>query len=714
MNSRKKENTSSHQLHKQGVYRDHQNHDYSEHSYNHEHDPGNPGEHKNHDSNKSDHNHGDHKSNHNHGDHHKQMAEDFKRRFWISIFLTIPVLLLSSTIQQWFGYELVFAGREYIVFALASVLYFYCGWPFLKGLFEELGKKRPGMMTLIAMALTVAYIYSSAVVIGLEGQPFFWELSTLIVIMLAGHWVEMKSVIQASSSLDKLMELMPDTAHRITGSGTEEIKADQIREDDKLLIKPGEKIPADGIVYEGSSSVDESVLTGESKPVEKNRDDEVVAGAVNAKGSLKIRVKNSGENSYLSRVIDMVQKAGKEKSKTQHLGDKAAFWLTIIALTAGTATLVAWLMVGRDFNFALTRMVTVMVIACPHALGLAIPLVVAISTSFSANNGLLIRNRTSFENSRKIDVVVFDKTGTLTMGRYGVSRYGSINGNEDKKMILGYAAAVEQESGHPIAGGIVTKAEEEKIDIPGATKVENMTGEGIKGQVNGLQIKIVSPGWLEKNSIKTENTEEPEETETLVYVLIDDKPAGYIALEDALRESSEEAIKRLKEMDIESYILTGDNETVTRSIAEKLNLKGYFAGVMPDKKQEKIKELQDEGRFVAMVGDGVNDAPALAQADVGIAIGSGTDVAAETADIILVDSDPRDVVKIIVFGKATHNKMIQNLIYATAYNAAAIPLGAGVLFWAGIMINPALGAILMSLSTVAVAVNAQFLKTSLT
>ncbi|MFO7924518.1 MAG: copper-translocating P-type ATPase [Bacteroidales bacterium] len=642
------------------------------------------------------------------------MAEDFKRRFWISIFLTIPVLLLSSTIQQWFGYELVFAGSEYIVFFLASLLYFYCGWPFLKGFIEETGKKRPGMMTLISLAITVAYIYSSAIVFGLEGEPFFWELSTLIVIMLGGHWMEMKSVMKASGSLDKLMELMPDTANLITESGIENTPANKIKEGDKLLIKPGEKIPADGIVYEGSSSVDESVLTGESKPVVKNKDDEVVAGAVNGKGSLKIKVKNSGENSYISRVIDMVQKAGKAKSRTQNLGDKAAFWLTIIALASGTITLAVWLLAGEDFNFALTRMVTVMVIACPHALGLAIPLVVAISTSVSANNGLLIRNRTSFENSRKIDVVVFDKTGTLTMGRYGVSRYDSLNGNKDNANILAYAAAVERESEHPIANGIVTKASEENVEIPDASEVENLTGEGIKGRIKGQQVMIVSPGYLEKNKIAVEKPVEPEKTETLVYILIDDKPAGYITLKDALRESSKEAVKQLNKMGIDCYILTGDNETVTRNIAEELNLKGFFAGVMPDKKQDKIRELQKEGLFVAMVGDGVNDAPALAQANVGIAIGSGTDVAAETADIVLVESDPLHVTKIIAFGKATHKKMIQNLVYATAYNVIAIPLGAGALFWAGIMINPALGAILMSLSTVAVAVNAQFLKTSLT
>jgi P-type Cu2+ transporter len=650
---------------------------------------------------------------HDHGDHHKHMAEDFKQRFFISIFISIPVLLFSSTIQGWFGFELDFTGRSYVVFALASILFFYGGWPFLTGLAEELKKKQPGMMTLIAMAITVAYLYSSATVFGLSGQPFFWELATLIVVMLGGHWLEMKSVMRASGALDKLMELMPDNAHRISDSGTEEIKATEIQEGDKLLIKPGEKIPADGIIYEGSSSVDASVITGESKPVEKKKDDEVVGGSVNGRGSLKIKVKSTSENSYLSKVVNMVQEAGKEKSKTQHLGDKAAFWLTIIAITVGFTTLAVWLFVGRDFNFALTRMVTVMVIACPHALGLAIPLVVAISTSASANSGLLIRNRTSFENSRRINAVVFDKTGTLTLGKYGVSRYDTLNGDHNKKDILALASALEKESEHPIAQGIVNKAEKEKLDIPDAESVENLTGEGIKGKVKDNDIKIVSPAYLAKNNIEADEKMEPDETETVVYVLIDDKVAGFIALSDKLRDSAKDAVDQLKESGIECYILTGDNETVTKSIAGKLNLDGYFANVMPDKKQEKIKELQKEGKYVAMVGDGVNDAPALAQADVGIAIGSGTDVAAETADIILVDSNPLDVVKLIRFGKATYKKMIQNLIYATAYNVVAIPLGAGVLFWAGIMINPAVGAVLMSLSTVAVAINAQFLRKKL-
>lgn len=650
---------------------------------------------------------------HDHGDHHQQMVEDFRRRFWISLIFTVPLLLFSTTIQGWFGYGIDFPGRGYVIFGLASILFFYGGWPFLKGLVDELKEKQPGMMTLIALAITVAYVYSTAIVFGLPGQPFFWELSTLIVVMLAGHWIEMRSVMQASGALEKLRELLPDNAHRITGEGTEEVGIDELEEDDKVLVKPGEKIPADGIIYEGKTSIDESIITGESKPVEKGKDDEVVGGSVNGNSSIKIKVKNISEDSYLSKVINMVEEAKKKKSKTQHLADRAAFWLTIIAISAGTVTLAAWLFAGRDFNFALTRMVTVMVIACPHALGLAIPLVVAISTAESAKNGLLVRNRTAFENSRKIDVVVFDKTGTLTKGQYGVSRFGTLNGETGDKEILRLAAGLEKESEHPIAAGIISKAEEMEIDIPSSENMENMTGEGVKGTVDGKEVRIVSPAYLQKNDIDIKDRPEPDEKETLVFVIVDGKPAGYIALSDELRENSKEAIRKLKEMEIECWMITGDNEKVSKGIANELDLDGYFAEVLPEEKKDKIEELQSKGRFVAMTGDGVNDAPALAQADVGIAIGSGTDVAAETADIVLVESDPLDVTRLIGFGKATHKKMIQNLIYATAYNVVALPLGAGVLFWAGIMINPAVGAILMSLSTVAVAINAQLLKRKL-
>lgn len=650
---------------------------------------------------------------HDHDHHHEHMADDFRKRFWISLALTIPVLLFSSTIQGWFNYSLVFTGRDYLIFGLASLLFFYGGWPFLKGMVSEMKKKQPGMMTLIALAIIVAYCYSSAIVFGLQGRPFFWELSTLIVVMLAGHWVEMRSQMKASGALDELMKLMPDTAHRITDEGTEEVKVSSLGSGDKVLVKPGEKIPADAIIVEGKSYIDESVISGESKPVQRKKDDKVVAGSVNGKSTLTIEVKDTGEDTYLSKVVGMVSDARAEKSRMQNLANRAAFWLTIIAIASGSITLAAWLAAGRDFNFALSRMVTVMVIACPHALGLAIPLVAAISTSVSARNGLLVRNRTSFENAGKTSVVVFDKTGTLTEGKYGVSNYESLADDVKNNELLRMAAAVESGSEHPIASGILNKAEEEEIEVPEASDVESMTGEGVKGKVEGKEVKIVSPSYLEKHDIEFDTGLLKETGSTVVFILVEDTLTGYITLSDQLRKNAGEAIAKLRSMGIDSWLMSGDNEQVTRSISEKLEMKGYFADVMPDEKEKKIQDIRDKGNFIAMTGDGVNDAPALARADLGIAIGSGTDVAAETADVILVNSNPMDVARLINFGKATHKKMIQNLIYATAYNVVALPLGAGALAWAGIMISPAAGAMLMSLSTVVVAINAQLLRKQL-
>jgi P-type Cu2+ transporter len=644
--------------------------------------------------------------------HHKGMLDDFRRRFWISLIIMIPVLILSPMIQHWLGIEISFPGDKYILAVLSSIIFFYGGYPFLSGLISEVKKLRPGMMTLIGFAITVAYVYSTAIVFGLPGMDFYWELATLIVIMLAGHWIEMKSEMSATNALEKLIELLPDEAHLITDSGTENVKVKELKKNDLILIKPGEKIPADGVIIEGKSYVDESILTGESKPVEKVKDNGVIAGSVNGNGSLKVKVKASEEDSYLSKVIKLVEDAQSKKSSMQHLADKAAFILTMVALFAGTATLIIWLSMGESFNFSLERMVTVMVISCPHALGLAIPLVVAISTAYSARTGLLIRNRTAFENSRKITTVVFDKTGTLTKGKFGVSKYDSFDEKIDKDELLKLAASLEQESEHPIATGILNEAKEKDLKLYKLTEFENMTGEGIKGKVDGKDIKIVSPAYAGRKKLSLPDDVSKNEG-TTVIVLIDDKPAGFFTLADEIRETSKEAIKELHKMKIKSIMLTGDNKEVAKEISDKLNMDGYFAEVLPDQKLEKVKELQEEGEFVAMTGDGVNDAPALAQADVGIAIGSGTDVAAETADIILVDSDPLDVVKVIDFGRETYKKMIQNLIYATGYNVIAIPLGAGVLYGYGIMIDPAIGAVLMSLSTVAVAINAQFLRKKL-
>jgi len=616
-------------------------------------------------------------------------------------------------IQGWFNYEINFDGSLYILFVLATFVYFYGGWPFLKGFYDEIKDKKPGMMTLIAMAITVAYLYSSATVFGLEGDDFFWELATLIDIMLLGHWIEMRSVMSASKALDKLAALMPDVAHRFTNGETEDVNVSKLQSGDKILVKPGEKIPADGDIAKGSTSINESMLTGESKPVEKEKGDSVIGGSINGEGSIEVTVGNIGEDSYLSKVITMVQEAQKSKSKTQNLVDKAAFWLTIIALTVGFATLITWYLIRGDLTFAVARMATVMVITCPHALGLATPLVVANSTALSAKNGLLIRNRTAFENARKIDTIVFDKTGTLTLGEFGVNNVKIFSDDYGEKEIIKLSASLEQNSEHPIAKGIIDKAREENIDLLEIDDFEALKGKGIEGRIDGKKMMVVSPGYLSEQDISVPSDVSDEGISTNVYLLIENELIAAISLSDQIREESVEAIKSLKDQGISCWMLTGDNEATAAEVADKLQLDGYFSEVLPDAKQDKIKELQNEGKFVAMTGDGVNDAPALAQADVGIAIGSGTDVAAETADIILVNSNPQDVVKLMNFGKATYRKIVQNLIWATAYNVFAIPLAAGVLISIGILISPAIGAILMSLSTIIVAINAKLLERSI-
>lgn len=647
---------------------------------------------------------------HDQHNHHEMMIEDFKRRFYISLIVTIPILILSPMIQEWTNLDIAFTGSNYLLFVLSTFIYFYGGWPFLKGLKDELKEKTPGMMTLIAMAISVAYLYSTATVFGLEGNDFFWELATLIDIMLLGHWIEMRAVLNASSALEKLAELMPDTAHLFKNGDVVDVDISELRSEDKILIKPGEKIPADGIIVKGTSYINESMLTGESKPVEKGVGDKLIGGSINGDGSIEVKVENIGKDSYLSKVIDMVKKAQESKSKTQNLADRAAFWLTITALTVGFATLVVWYLISRDFTFAIARMATVMVITCPHALGLAIPLVVATSTAQSAKNGLLIRNRTQFENSRKIDTVVFDKTGTLTHGEFGVNFIEIFDDNYSEKQVIELAATLESNSEHPIATGIIKKQEKMGLSTLDMDNFQAIQGKGVKGTIEGRDVMVVSPGYLRENNIEVPGELPEHGVSTDVFLIIDDKLIAAIGLSDRIREESYNAIKRLKEEGIKTWMLTGDNEKTARQVSEELGLDGYFAEVLPEQKQEKIKELQSKGNFVAMTGDGVNDAPALAQADVGIAIGSGTDVAAETADIILVNSNPEDVVSLIDFGRATHKKMIQNLIWATGYNIIAIPLAAGVLSGIGIVISPAIGAILMSLSTIIVAINAKLLK----
>ncbi|RCW58341.1 copper-translocating P-type ATPase [Halanaerobium sp. ST460_2HS_T2] len=641
---------------------------------------------------------------------HQKMLDDFKKRFKISLVITVPILVLSPLIQNFFGYSFDFAGSKYVLFALSTLIFFYGGWPFLSGMKDELSDKNPGMMTLIALAISVAYFYSSAVVFGLEGRFFFWELATLIVIMLLGHWIEMRSVMGASNALEELAKLMPDQAHKIVDGEVTEIKIKELKKGDQVLVKPGEKVPADGVIYEGDSYIDESMLTGESEPVARKVDDEVIGGSVNGDSSIKIKIEKAGDESYLSQVIEMVKESQADKSKTQNFADRAAFWLTLIAISAGTITLFSWYFISGDLAFSIERMATVMVITCPHALGLAIPLVVAVSTTLSAKNGLLIRDRTAFENARKIDTVLFDKTGTLTEGEFGVEAVESFVDEYNKEEILQKAASLEQESEHPIATGIVKKAKEDEVELLKVDDFEIIKGKGVIGKIEGGDFKAVSPGYLKENNIELPEDALKEGPFTEIFILEAGNLIGMVRLADQIRESSYEAVQKLKDKGIKVKMLTGDNQKTAEYVSNELGLTDYFAEILPDEKQKKVEELQAEGAFVAMTGDGVNDAPALAKADIGIAIGSGTDVAAETADIILVESDPLDVLKLIEFGSLTYKKMIQNLFWATGYNAFAIPLAAGVLAGVGIMISPAVGAVLMSMSTVIVAINAKMLK----
>ena len=661
--------------------------------------------------------HGNHQASMGHAghDHHKMMIVDFKKRFFVVLILTIPIMLLSEMIQHWLNIHISFSGSAYILLVLSTVVFFYGGWPFLKGWYDEMKIWKPGMMTLIGFAITVAYVYSVATVFGLQGMDFFWELSTLILIMLLGHWIEMKSVAGASRELELLVQLMPSDAHLVHGDHIMDVQTESLKENDVILIKPGEKIAADGVVIEGQSYLNESLLTGESKPVEKSKGEKVIAGSINGNGSLKIKVAHGAKDSYLSQVIRLVQDAQRSKSKTQLLADKAAQWLTLIAIVAGVSTFLYWFLAGKELSFSIERMVTVIVICCPHALGLAVPLVVAKSTALSAQNGLLIKNRTAFENSRKVTTIVFDKTGTLTVGKFQVSktvRLSSGEGEEvsSEKDIIRVAASLEQNSEHPIATGIVQKAKDLSIKIPTAENFKAITGQGVQATVEGRHVEIISSGYLHKKNISLPGNFSQDGDETVVFVVVNNQLAGCIALSDSIRPESEEAIRVLHQNNIKSVLLTGDNKQVAETVSKKIGIDNYFAEMLPHQKLEKIKELQDKGEFVAMTGDGVNDAPALAQANVGIAVGSGSDIAAETAGIVLVNSNPKDIVNLILFGKATYKKMVQNLGWATGYNIVALPLAAGVLYKIGILLSPAIGAVLMSASTVIVAINASMLK----
>lgn len=651
-----------------------------------------------------------------HTDHsgHEQM---FRKRFWINLALSIPVLVFSPSIQSFLNYSLpAFPGSNWITPVFSLLVFIYGGIPFLKMAVPEIKNRKPGMMLLISLAISVAFIYSIAAMLITSESTFFWELVTLIDIMLLGHWIEMRSVRQASGALNELAKLIPDTAERITANDdTEEVNVSALKSGDLVLVRPGASIPTDGEVESGESDVNESMITGESRPISKQSGDMVLGGTINGSGSLRIRVTATGDETALAGIMRLVDDAQKSKSGTQILADRAAGWLFYIALSAAVITAIAWT-IAIGFNAdVIARVATVLVIACPHALGLAVPLVVAITTSIGAQNGILVRDRLALEKARTVDTVIFDKTGTLTKGEFGVVGIQA-NQTVTEDDVLKLAAAIEGDSEHTIARGIRNEAENRKLDIPAVSNFEAIKGHGVKAMLNQSPVYIGGPRMLEKLAITPDeminNFDERSSSkgQTVVFVIRNDDVIGAIALADVIRPESKPAIIKLKELGIEPIMLTGDSQAVAQSVAEELGIMQVFAQVLPEDKEKKVTQLQQEGKQVAMVGDGVNDAPALIRADVGVAIGSGTDVAVESAGIILVKSNPLDVVNIFSLSKASYRKMIQNLIWATGYNVIALPLAAGILAPFGILLSPAVGALLMSISTIIVAINAQLLR----
>ncbi|MDF1500957.1 MAG: heavy metal translocating P-type ATPase [Anaerolineales bacterium] len=660
----------------------------------------------------------DHSSHEDHGADHTGHETMFRNRFWISFVLTIPVLLFSEMLQSWFGFTMpAFPGSGYIGPVFAVIIFIVGGVPFLQLAVPELKQRKPGMMMLISLAITVAFVYSLAAVVFDLGAGFFWEMATLIDVMLLGHWFEMRSIRQASGALDELAKLMPDTAERVTQEGeTEEIPASELKEGDLVLIRPGASVPADGEVVEGESALDESMITGESRPVNKAAGDEVIGGTVNeGGGSLRVRVRALGEDTALAGIMRLVKEAQGSKSDTQLLADKAAGWLFYIAIGVAAITGVVWVLAVGFQVEALSRVVTVLVIACPHALGLAIPLVVAISTTMGASNGILIRDRLALEEARLVDTVLFDKTGTLTQGEFGVVDMLTVD-DWSETQALSLAAALEGDSEHHLGRAIRMRAEQEKLELPAVRDFEAMKGRGIRGRVDGKEVYVGGPRMVEEleaelpGDLKSFAKKSEENARTVVYLIDGTRPVSAFALADVIRDESYAAVDRLRELGFEVAMITGDSERVARAVAGELGIDTVFAEVLPEHKDEKVRELQLEGKQVAMVGDGVNDAPALARADVGIAIGSGTDVAVESAGIILVRNNPLDIVRIVQLSEQTYRKMIQNLVWATGYNIIALPLAAGVLAPVGFVLSPAVGALLMSLSTVIVAINAQLLR----
>lgn len=665
---------------------------------------------------------------HKHHDHDKRAAESdkhtghsteaFLRKFWVSLILTIPVVLYSDIVQEVFGWNVPkFAGSKYLPLLLGSIVFFYGGWIFLAGAWRELKARLPGMMTLIGIAVSAAYFYSVNATFSAPEHTLFWELTTLVTIMLLGHWLEMRAVSGAQGALKELSKLLPDTAEVVRDGETKIVPLSELRKDDIVFIRPGGRVPSDGIVIDGKSEVNEAIVTGESAPVSKAVGSGVIAGSVNGDGSLKVRVAEIGEGTFLAGVMRLVREAQASKSRLQVLSDRAAFSLTLIAITTGLITVIAWLAVKAGTGFAMERMVAVLVIACPHALGLAVPLVASISTTLAARHGFLVKQRLALEAARNISIVLFDKTGTLTEGKYGVTNIWPA-GAKDGRELLQLAASVDSHSEHFISKAIVAKARELGVDILDAAGFERLPGKGGKGTVNGTAIYVGGHALLDDlnvavpSDLQTNIDEENKKGKTIIYAVKDKELLGAFALADVIRDESRQAIRELKKMGVQIAMITGDSQGVAQWVARELEIDEFFARVLPQEKSEKVKLLQSKGNKVAMVGDGINDAPALTQADIGIAVGAGTNIAIESAGIILVRNDPRDIVKIIRLSRLTYKKMIQNLFWATGYNIVALPLAAGVLASKGILLQPALAALFMSLSTVIVAINAMLLRRS--
>lgn len=659
---------------------------------------------------------GGHEAHAGHDKHAGHSVEMFRDRFWLSLALTIPTIIWGHMLPQLIGWHApAFPGSEWIAPIFGTVVFLYGGRVFLQGAVRELKDRLPGMMTLIALAICVAFVFSAAVTLGFPGMPLWEELATLVTVMLLGHWIEMRSIFQAQGALKELAKLLPATAERLVGERTEEVPVDQLRDGDVVLIRPGAGIPADGIVRSGRSSVNESMITGESRPVRKEEGDEVIAGTSNGEGSLRVEVTKTGEDTALAGIMRLVEEAQTSRSRSQALADRAAFFLTLVAVAAGVITAVAWLTLGAEASFVVQRVVSTLVVACPHALGLAIPLVIAISTTLGARNGLLVRDRRGLEEARKLDAVVFDKTGTLTLGEHRVVSMRAVTG-VDETDALRLAAAVEGDSEHPIARAILAGAEDREIQVPSADGFEAIPGHGVRARVDGRVLKVGGPNLLRQLGVSPAQeladaaSDAASKGRSAVYLVDDDRALAVFVIADAIRPESVEAVRRLHENGIEVVMLTGDSRAVADAVAQELGIDTVFAEVLPEDKVKKIEELQSQGKRVAMVGDGVNDAPALVAANVGLAIGAGTDVAVEAGDVVLVRSDPRDVARIVELSKASYRKMVQNLWWAAGYNIVAIPLAAGVLAGYGILLAPAVAAVLMSASTVIVALNAQLLR----